>query len=388
MRVCRTVDCVIAPRELLNEPAVSDPPRRVPLDWLLVGGFIALAVIEGVFNTDLYWRWPHVLLIVAMTFTLLWRRTHPWEMLATSLGVTSVMTLVGFLAQGEVADGPYTGAFLLINVYAMFRWGSGRRCMYAYGAMAATFALHMVIDYGGVVEAIGGFIVFLFPAELGLIARMTTQRQEQAREEVRSSERERIARELHDSVAHHVSAIAIQAQAGRAVAKNNPDAAAEALATIEEAAARTLSDMRSMVGALRGDDGAELAPQQGIRDIASLAGAHSGLRVTVAPLPEADGATAVGAALYRIAQESVTNAIRHAPGASQVEVRVANGGDEYTLTVKDDGRAVAPDGRSAGYGLIGMAERARLLGGILDAGPAPGGGWQVKAVLPVNGAST
>jgi len=389
LTLCLTVESMLVPRDFFSEPPVVDPPRRVPLDWMLVGVFSALALIEGALNAEMYWRWFHIAMVLAMIPTLLWRRQRPLLMLAIIMAVTTGVSIAGFISKGEVAAGPYTAAFLLINVYAVFRWASGRHGAIALGLMAVVFTSHLVIDYGGVAETIGGLIVFLFPAELGVMARLNARNQEQSREEVRAAERERIARELHDSVAHHVSAIAIQAQAGRAVAKGNPEAAVQALSTIEEAASRTLSEMRSMVGTLRGDDGAELAPQQGLSDIASLAGSTNGLDIRVAALPAgspAQGTTAVGAALFRIAQESVTNAVRHADGATRVDVRVSNGSDRYTLTVRDDGRGIVADSKPVGYGLIGMAERARLLGGTLEAGPAHDGGWLVTAELPAGGA--
>ena len=375
---------MLIPNDFFGEPPVNDPPRRVRLDWTLVTVFGALALVEGALNDQLYWRWFHIAMVLALIPTLLWRRTRPLLMLAIVLATTTAVSVVGFLAKGAVADGPYTAAFLLINVYAVFRWASGRHGAIALAMMAAVFASHLVIDYGGVAETIGGLIVFLFPAELGVIARLSARNQEQARTEIRAAERERIARELHDSVAHHVSAIAIQAQAARAVASKNPDAVVVSLEAIEESAARTLSDMRSMVGSLRDGADAELVPQQGLHDIESLAGSQGDLDVVVDPLPDRDPSAAVGAALFRIAQESVTNAVRHSAGASTVNVRVTNGGDSYRLTVHNNGRRVT-DQSSGGYGLVGMAERARLLGGTFSAGPAPSGGWIVEAELPLVG---
>lgn len=375
---------MLVPRQFFNEAAVPNPPRRVSADWLLVGVFGALALVEGALNTGMYWRWFHVAMVLVLIPTLLWRRTHPLRVLTVILAVTTVVSIVGFAVQGQVAEGPYTAAFLLINVYAVFRWASGRHAGIALVLMAIVFISHLVIDYGGIAETIGGLIVFLFPAELGVIARLNSRNQEQTRQGIRSAERERIARELHDSVAHHVSAIAIQAQAGRRVAANNPEAVIGTLEAIEEAAARTLSDMRSMVGSLREGD-AELTPQQGMTEISTLAGRKGDIDVVVGSLPDGTPPTAVGAALFRIAQESVTNAVRHASDASAVEVHVSNGGDSYRLTVRNDGRRVT-ESNPSGYGLIGMAERARLLGGSLEAGPASGGGWLVEAELPASGA--
>ena len=170
------------------------------------------------------------------------------------------------------------------------------------------------------------------------------------------------------------------------MAASDPAAAAQVLSTIEEAAARTLVDMRSMVGSLRGDDDdAELAPQPGLREIASLAGTVGTVDIVVDTPSDVSAPSAVGAALYRIAQESVTNAVRHANNASTVNVQVTHGDDAFQLTVLDNGRATGVETHAAGYGLVGMAERARLLGGTLDAGPAPAGGWLVEAKLPVAG---
>ena len=200
-------------------------------------------------------------------------------------------------------------------------------------------------------------------------------------------EREQLARELHDTVAHHVSAIAIRAQAGRALAPSRPEAAVDALEVIEEAASRTLVDLRALVGTLRDGDEAALAPQRGVLDVQRLAhGPRDGPRVDVQLTGDLDDLPPlVGAAIYRIAQESVTNAVRHASHATRIDVRVTGHDDCVRLIVRDDGDAVssAPD-RSSGYGLVGMSERAALLGGTLESGAADSG-WMVTAVLPRDG---
>lgn len=373
-------------RDLFREAAIADPPRRGHLDWWLVGALIVVAVIEGIFNQPLFWRVWHIALVIAVIPTLLWRRQHPLAMLTIGFVAFNLSLLVAVIARGEVPEGPYTAAFILINVFALFRWGSGRHCAIGLVIMLAAFVLNLIFDYGGIGESIGGLIVLLLPQELGVVARYQARNRELAQEEVRSGERERIARELHDSVAHHVSAIAITAQAGRAVAANDPTQAIEALNTIEEAASRTLSEMRSMVGSLRGDGEAELAPQPGLSELRLLAGAVGDIEVSVQAPDGVDASTAIGTALYRMAQESVTNAVRHANGASRVDVLVAHHDDAYHLTVSDDGRQNGWDGNTDGYGLIGMAERARLLGGNFEAGPSPTG-WVVRAELPSEVAS-
>ena len=195
-----------------------------------------------------------------------------------------------------------------------------------------------------------------------------------------------MARELHDTVAHHVSAIAIQAQAGRTAA-SRPDAAVDALGAIEEEASRTLAEMRAMVGALRQGEEPELAPQRGVADIHRLArGAGEGPRVDVELAGDLDGLRpSVDAALYRLAQESITNAVRHARHATRIDVRVTGDNDDVRLTVRDDGDGPSGADWSLGYGLVGMTERAMLLGGTLEAGPGADGGWTVNALLPRNG---
>jgi signal transduction histidine kinase len=157
------------------------------------------------------------------------------------------------------------------------------------------------------------------------------------------------------------------------------------LGVIEAEASRTLTEMRSIVGALRRNDNAELTPQQGIADIPRLATtAPATITVDVELAGDLTGIEpVVDAAAYRIAQESVTNAIRHATNATRVGINVLTSPDAVRLTVVDDGEAHGAPG-AGGYGLIGMAERAKLLGGSLDAGRGPDGGWRICAELPRN----
>jgi signal transduction histidine kinase len=227
-------------------------------------------------------------------------------------------------------------------------------------------------------------VFLLFPAALGASVRYRASARLREREQVQLREREQLARELHDTVAHHVSAIAIQAQAGRIVAPQSPDGAVRALAAIEEAASRTLEEMRTIVAALRDADEPDRAPQQGVADIERLArDAALGPRIAVELSGDLDALRpSVGAATYRLAQESITNALRHARHATRIDVRVA--GEEHCvrLTVSDDGDASAAGRGASGFGLVGMRERAALLGGTLEAGPSPGRGWTVSAVLP------
>jgi signal transduction histidine kinase len=231
-----------------------------------------------------------------------------------------------------------------------------------------------------------GYGFFLFAAALGAAVRYRTKLRMRDIDQAKVREREQLARELHDTVAHNVSGIAIQAQAGRAIAASSPERAIEALAVIEDAATRTLGELRAIVGVLRASQDTDFAPQPGVPEVEQLATdgqARPCVEVTLSGAFD-DLSPAVGAAIYRLAQESVTNARRHARHATHVTVAVTGDADRVRLVIDDDGSAAG--GRApAGYGLVGMRERASLLGGTFSAGPAAERGWRVEAVLPRTG---
>jgi signal transduction histidine kinase len=284
-------------------------------------------------------------------------------------------------------DGPNpTALVLLMFPYALFRWGSGREA-----AIGLAFVLSPVVlgaAAAPVGEVLGGALILLFAAALGAAFRYRSSARLHGRDQAKLREREQLARELHDTVAHHVSAIAIQAQAGRTVAESHPEAVLDALVVVEKEASRALTEMRTIVGALREDEQSDLAPQPGVTDIEQLARSTGNApHVDVTLTGDLDELPpSVDAALYRLAQESVTNALRHARHATQVQVVVTGEDDCVRLTVWDDGDARPVDaGSSSGFGLLGMAERARLLGGAFEAGPNRHGGWAVHAELPKSG---
>jgi signal transduction histidine kinase len=231
-----------------------------------------------------------------------------------------------------------------------------------------------------------------------LRAEWSDARQADAERRAAAEERVRIARDLHDVVAHHVSVIAVQAEAAQEVLASRPDRAERAMASVADTARTALGELRRMVGALRSED--DLAPQPDVAAIADLVASvrRAGLDVTLhgpGPGPgPADGGAApvgglVGVAAYRVVQEALTNALRHAPGA-RTEVTVDVGADAVTVTVADDGGGRGGAGRAAapaqapggGRGLAGMRERVTTVGGTLEAGPQDGGGFRVRAVLP------
>ena len=281
---------------------------------MLVAAVLAAALLEVILRDDA--AWPLVV-GVAPAILLPWRRINPVLVIAVVFG--------SILLTEAVAEPLYSTAYVLLLPYALLRWGSGREAVTGMAIVIPVHALSMVLS----------------------------------------------GDELHDTVAHHVSAIVIRAQAGRA----QPAAAVDALEVIEEEASRTLAELRALVGTLRPD----LAPQRGVADIERLAETNSRVDVQLAG-DLVDVRPLVGAALYRIAQESITNAIRHARRATRIDVRVTGDHDCVRLTVRDDGDGGSPG--APGFGLLGMTERAALLGGTLDARPNGDSGWTVTAVLP------
>jgi signal transduction histidine kinase len=271
----------------------------------------------------------------------------------------------------------------LALVYALVRWGSGCEIVIGLAVVGVAAVIGTVADYTGPADVIGGFGILVAAAAGGAAFRYRAESWRRALDQIRSQERVGLARELHDMVAHHVSAIAVQAQAGRAMAGQRPEAGLEALAVIEGEASRTLAEMRAMVRVLRDGAPAEYTPQPGVADLASLA-RRDPVPVVDVELPgDLDELPLqVDAAVYRLAQEALTNALRHARNASRVEIRVVEGGGRLRLRVTDDGQIDPARPASHGFGLLGMTERVQLLGGTLSAGPAPGGGWAVDAELP------
>ena len=371
-------------RSLRNEPRPAAPPVRVWRDWALVAVLVPTALLEGILRTDVAWRPVALALAVALVFPLLWRRTHPLAVVAVLFGAIIVLNLATLINGPATSVGLYTMIYVLLVPYALLRWGSGREVMVGLSLIVVAGVLGIASDYTNLGEAVGGFLFLMFPAVLGAVVRFWTTARTREIDQARLREREQLARELHDSVAHHVSAMVVRAQAGRVMAASDPEAAIDALRVIEEEGSRTLAEMRTMVGALRDREDADLTPQNGVADIKRLARnvddqphVHVGLTGDLDEL----GPT-VGAATYRIAQESVTNALRHARNATRIDVQVAGAGDAIRLTVRDDGDQVHPSSVNAGYGVVGMTERAALLGGTLEAGPGPENGWVVDALLP------
>jgi signal transduction histidine kinase len=370
---------------LWAEPRPTNAPDRTPRDWALVAVLICWSLVEGVLRQDLAPRPLLPLYVLAVLGPLLWRRTHPLVAVAVCFGTLTILDIVRILT-GSHGGLLNSMSAQLILPYALFRWGSGREAASGLGVILLYLPITNVADPVSLAGTVEGYAFFLSAAALGAAIRYSTTSRIRDVDQAKAREREQLARELHDTVAHHVSGIAIQAQAGRAIAASHPERAIETLAIIEDAATRTLTELRAIVGVLRAAQGTEFAPQPGVAEVEQLATdgqARPCVEVTLSGEFD-DLSPAVGAAVYRLAQESVTNARRHARHATQVTVAVTGDADQVRLTVDDDGSAAG--GRApAGYGLVGMRERASLLGGTFSAGPAAERGWRVEAVLPRTG---
>jgi signal transduction histidine kinase len=223
-------------------------------------------------------------------------------------------------------------------------------------------------------------------------ARLERERDAQA-QIAAAAERARIARELHDVVAHNVSVMVVQADGASYAMSSSPDRAREALAAISATGRQALAEMRSLLGVLRSASeplpasGAELAPQPGIEQLSELLARAraTGLPVsfTVEGVPrQLPRGTALTA--YRVVQESLTNARKHGGAGVTATVTLRFCEQEVAIIVTDDGQASQQGGDGQGHGLIGMRERAELFGGTVTAGPRPGGGYRVMVTLPAS----
>ena len=326
--------------------------------------------------------------------------TLPLALLRTRwawLGAVTI-TLASTIALADPAPLTIAGAIaqLIVAYEVAVRY---RRAVSAL--IAAPFALNAVTPLNGQDSALSGLLILVIVVAALILGDSQRQRSQAVaeRDETRramvdtlrdratAQERNRIARELHDVVAHHLSMIAIQAETARLATPGMPAEGQAQLAAIGDTARDALTEMRRLLGVLRVDvdDAAELAPQPGLDQIDELieaaraAGTPVRLTLSGAPVPLPVG---VDLSAYRIVQEALTNARQHAPGAA-VEVEVAYTDDRLRLLIRDDGPG-STDTNPSGHGLHGMHERAALVGGTLTAGPADAGGFLVEATLPVS----
>jgi len=336
-----------------------------------IAGFIFIAVASG---------------------ALYWRRYRPLVVLGLTLTVLALSTGLGY---------PYDFFGLPIALYSVGRYVTNDRWSDAgLGVAIAVAAISELVDEGPVEDIGGAFFVLFLVWFIGrririrgdyLIllqeraAQLEREQESEARRAV-AEERTRIARELHDVVAHQVSLMTVQAGAAKTVAADDPAGALRAMDAVEKAGRQALNELRHLMGVLRPETDVDgLGPQPGVADVPRLVEhlAEAGLHVSLKMAGVQTGLPArVDLSTYRIIQEALTNVLKHAGPSARTEVRLNTDNHGVAIEVLDNGQGttILP---GSGHGIAGMRERAQLLAGSLDAGPRPGGGFQVIAHLPI-----
>jgi signal transduction histidine kinase len=344
------------------------------------------ALLQIALFSDAQDRGPAVLMNLIGTLPLAFARR--W--LLPAAAIVTLATCVEF-ADTHVS---VTVGGLVAQLYAAYLVASSRHRLASIALSLPLLVMAISAPAGG--KALLVLVLVVATQVLGdarrqrgqAIAERDATRQAMAqtlREQVAMEERARIARELHDVVAHHVSMVAVQAETARLTTADMPQEGRDRLAAIGDTARDALTEMRRLLGVLRADRAdAERAPQPGLArleelvDDARAAGTSARLTVSGPVVPLAPG---VDLTAYRIVQEALTNARRHAPGA-EVRVEVAFADDALRVSVRDNGHG-PPGDSHGGHGLVGMHERVAMVGGSLRVGPMDGGGFAVEARLPM-----
>jgi signal transduction histidine kinase len=356
-------------------------PRPPISDLVLAVVLFALGAASGVGSADSSGETVGVVALTALyALPLAFRRGAPFAI--PLLSVAAVLASGVFDVGGSQPTIPLAVA---IAAYTLGHDVPMPRSGYAVAALLGAFWTFMLaIDDVPPADLVFVALLYGAPWAFGSALRARGKQAAAGREEAVQEERQRIARELHDVVAHALSVVSVQTQAVRR--RLDPEQAREAedLRRIEGTVREAMGEMRRLLGVLRAEgELAPLAPQPGLGDLDSLiADARAaGLAVDAAVAPRADALPAgLEITAFRIVQEALTNVRRHAH-ASRVAIDVRPAGELLLIEVRDDGRGGTPNG--SGHGLAGMRERAALYGGSLAAGPSPGGGFAVRAQLPL-----
>ncbi|MDQ0862621.1 sensor histidine kinase [Arthrobacter globiformis] len=359
-------------------------------------------------------RWAAVALLAAVALSLFLRCRHP-------------VAVVVFVAAAEVGVsllhpwGSNVSAGLWFSLYAVAVVHTRRFALVTMAVATAPLALLYFLAAVGPLErelprhaaspeefqlvttiAAGTSIAFsnIIATGIGISVRQRREHEQeiaawaaQAARLGSVNERNRIAREMHDVVAHSLTVMVALSDGAAVVVRRDPERAAEVLAELSRTGRAALADMRRVLGVLRDDAPAGQAPREPLADGASLGKLLDGFRTAGLPVhyshtgPALPEDVALQLTVYRIVQESLTNVLRYGRALSRVDVVVVRDDSTVTIEVLDDGRGTvdAISSGGTGQGLAGMKERARIYGGTVEAGPAAGGGWRVRAVLALNG---
>jgi len=363
-------------------------------DAVLAAALTALVLIEVVLTEAPEWhRLVTIALAIGLGVTAARRSRDPLPLLGFILAVSVAALAVPHLAR-PTNSGVFV--FLVLAVYSAAAHTSGRRTLLAGGMTVGLFLTDFAMNNTGITADAVIFFSLLLGAPW-VAGRAIRQRRlndrELEQEKARAAaaiveERARIARELHDVVAHSISVMVLQARGGRRVLESEPTDAREAFAVIESTGQQALDEMRRLVGMLRsGEKTLPLAPQPSLKEVGMLveqvraAGLPVQLDIEGEPRDLPPG---VDLSAFRIVQEALTNALTHA-GPARARVVLRYRADELELEISDDGTGDG-SGSGSGYGLVGMRERVSVYGGELQAGRQPGGGYALRVRLPFRSA--
>jgi signal transduction histidine kinase len=368
------------------------------LDRVLVAGLVVIATVDLSTNSNIRGPlWLNLVVIILIALSFLWRRTQPL--------IPVACVFVGMTAMAIWLTQP-PDMFVAVLILVTLGYAAGRHLARRLSTIALAVGIVVMVVLAVVYDPNDIFFPVTFfwivPWLAGRTLRNQTtlarelaekaERAEHARaeEERRAivTERNRIARELHDVLAHNLSVMVVQAAGARQVLAKDPARAVEAAALIERTGREALAEIRHLFGPVRRGEAEPLSGAQGIAQVEDLArrareaGLRVELRVTGDPVELPAG---IDLAAFRIVQEALTNTLKHSPGA-RARVTVAWEPNEVVLMVEDDGDGPR-DGyelgeAGGGHGLVGMRERAAVYGGIVQAGPGPSGGFAVRARLP------
>ncbi|MCZ7665213.1 MAG: sensor histidine kinase [Thermoleophilia bacterium] len=380
----------------LRRAVASRPLAADSLLAIVVAVFIGLGAVLRTGGDGSTGQVMGLVFLVTAALALAVRRKNPYLCLVATLALA---------IPGYALSDPFPPAILpaAVALYSVGTFASGRSAVIvACGALAPAIgfgfmssdqmgiARSLVFGVAWVVGSLAlGFAIGNRRAYVEQMRQRAIQAERMKEEEAQhrvDEERMRIARDVHDGVAHALASISIQASAGSAVLDRDPEGARQAFSAIRAASGSALSELRSTLGLLRHDDDGPAAEGMDREQLQRLTAVLRAEGIRVRALGEESAWTLkgeAGDAVHRILQESLTNVLRHS-GATEVDVAIDRGKERIILTVTDNGRGMAAEsGETRGYGLVGMRERASVIGGSVESGPRREGGFRVRAMLPL-----
>lgn len=370
-------------------------------DALLAGGLFVIEILVFVSSADGLNGPLFLAFSVVLTVPVAWRRRFPRSVAAVALVSTFVADVWGAMV-GDTSNGHPAALALPIMLYTLVAYvGRAQGAVYAAGVAAYSVSslllfhqpLFTTLLFSALLYALSWVAAEFLGArrayDEAMEARLIVAEYDRDRraEEAVLMERTRIARELHDVVAHGVSVMVVQADGASYAIRRNPERAEQAVANISATGRQALAELRRTVALLRTTPDADDMPEYGTAGLARVVEmmSRAGLNVELEQTGNLDDISpAISLGVHRLVQESLTNVLRHSGHAPRAVVRVAREADTVTVEISDNGTgSAAPPTRGGGHGLVGMRERVAVLQGTLQVGRTPQGSWLVRARLPI-----